>query len=265
MEIRIGMQKGEKYENPYLNEVIFRIDFSNINSLYGNDKEASKDFHEKISKEFPNTIIKRNHEFNIGIDADTGKPTQISSQEGNFLWVFKNRKHDKSVELTSKSLILHYSKGAYTHFRYFLKDIILLIDALKNYDPKDLKFLGLRYVNQIDGKTMQELQECINPSYFNNAINNLEENEEFIQSLDKLSIRKEKYILNFQYGLFNAAYPDPNFDKDFILDLDCTTNNIETIDDVLSELKRMNKYIWSKFENAITDILRDEMHQEENL
>ena len=45
------MQKGEKYENPYLNEVIFRIDFSNINSLYENNKEASKDFHKKISKE----------------------------------------------------------------------------------------------------------------------------------------------------------------------------------------------------------------------
>lgn len=112
---------------------------------------------------------------------------------------------------------------------------------------------------------MHELQECINPIYFNNAINNLEENEEFIQALERLSLRKDKYILNFQYGLFNAAYPNPNFDKDFILDLDCTTNNIETLDDAISEMKIMNKYIWSKFENAITDILRDEMHKGENL
>lgn len=261
----MGMQKGEKYENPYLNEVIFRIDFSNISSLYENNKDASKDFHKKISKEFPNTIIKRNHEFNIGIDVNTGKPTQISSQEGNFLWVFKNRKHDKSVELTSKSLILHYNKGAYTHFRYFLDEIILLIDALKDYGPQDLSFLGLRYINQIDGKTMHELQECINPKYFNNAISNLEENEEFVQVLDKLSLKKDNYILNFQYGLFNAAFPDPNFDKDFILDLDCTTTKVKTIDDVVDELKQMNKYIWNKFEDAITDTLRDEMNKEDNL
>lgn len=83
------MQKGKKYENPYLNEVIFRIDFSNINSLHENNKEASKDFHKKISKEFPNTIIKRNHEFNIGVDVNTGKPTQISSQAGNFFMGFQ--------------------------------------------------------------------------------------------------------------------------------------------------------------------------------
>lgn len=259
------MQKGEKYENPYLNEVIFRIDFSNINSLYENNKKASKDFHKKISKEFPNIIIKRNHEFNIGVDVTTGKPTQISSQAGNFLWVFKNRKHDKSVELTSKSLILHYNKGTYSHFRYFLEDIILLIDALKDYNPQELYFLGLRYVNQIDGKTIQELQKCITPKYFNNTIGNLEENEEFIQVLDKLSIKKGNYILNFQYGLFNAAFPDPNFDKDFILDLDCTTTKVKTIDNIVDELKQMNKYIWNKFEDAITDILRDEMNKGENL
>lgn len=184
-------EKGDKYEHPYLNEVIFRIDFSNINSLNENNKDASKNFHEKISKEFPNIFIERNHEFNIGIDADTGKPTQISSQEGSFLWIFKNRTHDKSVELTSKSLILHYTKGAYTHFRYFLDDIILLINALKYYNPKDLNFLGLRYINQINGKSMLELQKCINPKYFNKYINNLEENEEFIQILDKLSIKKK--------------------------------------------------------------------------
>ena len=69
--------------------------------------------------------------------------------------------------------------------------------------------------------------------------------------------------MNFQYGLFNAAFPNPNFDKDFILDLDCTTTKIKTIDNIVDELKQMNKYIWNKFEDAITDILRDEMNKEE--
>ena len=257
------MEKGEKYENPYLNEVIFRINFANIPTLSENNKEAAKKFHENISKEFPNTIIKRNHAFNIGIDVDTGKPTQITPQEGNFLWVYKNRKHDKSVELTSKSLILHYSKGAYTHFRCFLKDVILLINALKQYDPKDLSFLGLRYINQIDGKTIPELQERIEPRYFNDYIIELGEKEEFIQLLNRVSIKKEEHILNFQYGLFNAAYPNPNFDKDFILDYDCTTKKVKLIDDVADELKQMNEYIWNKYEESITDVLRDEMNKEE--
>ena len=257
------MKKGEKYENPYLNEVIFRINFSNIPALSVNNKEVANDFHKKISKEFPNTIIKRNHEFNIGIDADTGKPTQIT-QEGSLLWIFKNRKHDKSVELTSNSLILHYEKGAYTHFRYFLDDVILVINALKEYNPKDLSFLGLRYINQIDGKTIDELKECINPKYFSEYVLSLEEEEDFIQVLNRLSIKNEEYILNFQYGLFNAAYPNPNFDKDFILDFDCTTKKVKVIDAVADELKQMNKYIQSKFEDSITNILREEMRMEDS-
>lgn len=71
--------------------------------------------------------------------------------------------------------------------------------------------------------------------------------------------------MNFQYGLFNAAFPNPNFEKDFILDLDCTTTKVKSIDSVVDELKQMNKYIWDKFDDAITDILRNEMKGEENL
>ena len=252
------MKKGEKYKNPYLNEVIFRINFSNIPTLSENNKEVAKNFHEKISKAFPNILIKRNQAFNIDIDVDTGNPTQIT-HDGSLLWIYKNRKHDKSVELTSNSLILHYEKGACTQFRYFLDDIILLITALKGYDPKDLSFLGLRYINQIDGKTISELKDCISPKYFNEYIMNLDENEEFIQVLNRLSIKKEEYILNFQYGLFNAAYPNPNFDKDFILDFDCTTKKVKEIDEVVDALKQMNKYIQFKFEESITDVLREEM------
>lgn len=143
--------------------------------------------------------------------------------------------------------------------RYFLNDIILLVNALKEYSPKDLSFLGLRYINQIDGKSLAELKDCINPKYFNDYVMNLDDGEDFIQVLNKLSIKKENYILNFQYGLFNAAFPNPNFDKDFILDLDCTTKKVKEIDDVVDELKKMNEFIQSKFEDSITDILRKEM------
>ena len=257
------MEKGEKYENPYLNEVIFRINFANIPKLYENNKEAAKDFHEKISKEFPNLIIKRNHEFNIGIDVDAGKPPKIT-QEGTYIWVFENRLHNKSVELTSKSLILHYKKGAYTHFRDFLEDVILLIDAIKGYDPKDISFLGLRYINQIDGKTIPELKERIEPKYFSSYVMDLDEEEEFIQIMNKVSIKKREYILNFQYGLFNAAYPNPNFDKDFILDLDCITKKVKEIDEVADELKQMNRFIWFKYDNAITEVLMKEMNREDS-
>ena len=37
------------------------------------------------------------------------------------------------------------------------------------------------------------------------------------------------------------------------------------MDNIVDELKQINKYIWNKFEDAITDILRDEMNKEGTL
>ena len=53
-------------------------------------------------------------------------------------------------------------------------------------------------------------------------------------------------------------------DKDFILDLDCTTKKVKEIDEVFDELKQMNRVIQFKFEDAITNVLRDEMNGEDS-
>ena len=124
--------------------------------------------------------------------------------------------------------------------------------------------MGLRYINQIDGKTIPELKERIEPKYFSSYVMDLDEEEEFIQIMNKVSIKKREYILNFQYGLFNAAYPNPNFDKDFILDLDCITKKVKEIDEVADELKQMNRFIWFKYDNAITEVLMKEMNREDS-
>ena len=251
------MKKGEKYENHYLSEVIFRIDFSNILRLSGTKKEAAEDFRKQIFERFPNVTISPNQEIQIDINNDTGEPR--ITQAGDLLWVFKNKDENKVVELKSTNLILDYKRGAYNHFRDFLDDILYLLNALETYNPIELKFLGLRYINQIDGKSLSELEECINPIYFDKHIMDLEEDEKFIQTLTRQSIEKENYLINFQYGLFNPAFPNPNFDKDFIIDIDCVNKNIPPFDGLADELKHMNHIIWNKFESAITDKLDKEM------
>ena len=257
------MKKGVKYRYPYLTDVIFRIKFSNILQLSGNNKEAAESFRKKIFKSYPNVTIKKSHEFNIGIDINSGNPTEIT-QEGNLIWVFTNKEKNKQVELTATSLILHYKNNAYTHFRYFLEDIIILLTALKDYSPIDLKFLDLRYINQISGKSIKELEKCINSNYFSKNINRLNNNQKFVQTLTKFSIVEDGYLLDLQYGLFNPAYPNPEFDKDFILDFTCVSNNFNTINEIPDELKLMNNLIWKKFKDAITEKLENEMEEETN-
>lgn len=254
------MEKGETYKNPYLNEVIFRINFSNILHLSGNNKEAAELFRKHIFEKFPEVNIKQNHEFKIGFGENTGEP-QIT-QEGNLIWIFQNKQQNKIVELSATSLILNYKKNVYVHFRDFLEDIILIIDALKIYSPIKLDYLGFRYINQITGKSISELEKCIDPNYFEEYINNLDDDEEFIQILNRLSLIKDSYVLNFQYGLFNPAFPNPTFDKDFILDFDCVNKNINSLEEVPEELKKMNFIIWKKFDEAITEKLKHEMKEE---
>ena len=257
----MDMEKGEKYEHPYLNEVIFRIDFSNILKLSGTNKEAAEDFRKKIFERFPNaTISPQNQETQIEFNKDTGEP--IITQTGDLLWTFTNKDKNKVVELKSTNLILDYKRGAYTHFRDFLDDIMYLLNGFEIYSPIDLKFLGLRYINQIDGKSISELQECINPLYFDKKVTNLDNDEKFIQTLTRQSTEKEGYLLNFQYGLFNPAFPNPNFDKDFILDIDCINKNNILFEELPNELKHMNHIIWVKFKSSITDKLDKEMKGE---
>lgn len=253
------MEKGEKYERHYLNEVIFRIDFSNILKLSGDKKEAAEEFRKQIFERFPNVIISPNQELQIDTNTDTGE--SIITQTGDLVWVFKNKDENKIVELKSTNLILDYKKDAYTHFRDFLDDILYLLKALEIYNPIELKFLGLRYINQIDGKSLSELEKCINPIYFDKNMVDLQDEEKLVQVLARKSIEKEGYLINFQYGLFNPAFPNPNFDKDFIIDLDCITKNIPSFDDLPEELKHMNHIIWKKFKSAITDKLDKEMQE----
>lgn len=47
------MEKGIRLDDNFIIQVIFRIEFTTIKKLLGNDKTVIKDFAEKISEKFP--------------------------------------------------------------------------------------------------------------------------------------------------------------------------------------------------------------------
>ena len=53
------MPKGIKFKNNYLTGVIFRIDFSTILNLSGNNKEAAAEFRKAIFNKFPNVQFRQ--------------------------------------------------------------------------------------------------------------------------------------------------------------------------------------------------------------
>lgn len=255
------MKKGERYENPYLTEVIVRINFSTILALSGNNESAAEDFRKNIFEQYPIALLKKNHEVNIGLNIQSDGFNQIN-QRDKIIWEFKNKEDNKKIELSDSYVLLTYTKEAYTNFRYLLQDIILILDALKKYSPINPHLLQLRYINQLSGKSIEELTKCINKPYFNEEIIDLNGKDTFVQNLSRLTITEGKYLLNTQYGLFNLGYPNPNFEKNYILDFDCSFYNIESMNQINEELKEMNYFIWKQFQLAITDKLKKEMKGE---
>lgn len=110
------MEKGVILENNFLNEVIFRIDFTTILKLSGNKKESAEEFQKKIFHEFPNVEIIHNNDFNIDIDIKSGLPKQ-SHSENNLCWIFRNAMEDKEVSLTSDNLSYTCKNGSYKGFK----------------------------------------------------------------------------------------------------------------------------------------------------
>lgn len=254
------MTKGIRFEKNYINEIIFRVNFSNILKLSGDNKEAAEEFRKIIFKDFPNIKFKFNKNINLKLNLESGESESLM-KEGNLTWIFTNNDRNKEIKLNANSLILHYKKGAYIGFKQFLDDILLMFDALTYYTPYKLNFMGLRYINQIneDGIDEKNIKKYINPSLINDVILDLEDGEEFSQCLSRIDSIKDNYNFTFQYGFFNPGFPDPTFKKDFILDYDCQLKNINLInssENLINEIENMNFFIYRKFDYSITDDLK---------
>lgn len=248
------MEKDVRLDENFISQVIFRIEFPTIKELLGDDKDIVKNFANKISSIFPILDVIPHNKINLDIDINSGQPRKIT-KEGDLVWVFKSNNYKKIVTLTANDLVLEYKEKAYSGFSGFLNEILLLVDAFNQFEYNELKFLGLRYINQItDMEVNNNVSEFFSPDLTNMAvINNLEKNDEdLVQIFTKVNFKKDDYLITMQYGLFNPLFPDENADKIFILDFDCVLHNIHSVDEIKDNLIYMNHLIFNKFDYSIT-------------
>lgn len=246
------MEKGIRLDDNFISQVIFRIEFQTIKELLSNDENVVKEFSEKISDKFPISEVIPHNKINLNIDINSDTPK--IAKEGELVWVFKSDNHKKIVTLTANNLVLEYHEKAYSGFSDFLDEVLLLITAFNQYDYGELKFLGLRYINQItDINVNNNIGEYFNPDLTNMAIiNNLEKNDEtLVQIFSKVNSKKDDYLITMQYGLFNPGFPKEDANKIFILDYDCVLHNINKLDEIKDHLIEMNHLIFDKFDYSI--------------
>ena len=245
-----------KYKKDYLTNVTVRLEFSKILKLSGNNKEATEEFRRYIFDKFPNVNFKVNNHIEIEYDSNEKKGF-IDDEE--ITWIFTSNKNTKEVSLNANHLTLDYKKTNDFQFNNILEDINLLLDGLNYYYPFKFKSISLRYINQINGS---DIKYYVNPSLTDMPKFNLESDEKLSQSITRADLTKGKYNLIFQYGFFNPQFPNPDFEKDFILDLNCNLQNMNLIsstEKIIKELKEINNFICDKFNYSITNQLKKEI------
>lgn len=244
----------EKYSETYLTEVIFQVRFSPLLQLYTDKKDAAAKFQNIITKEFPELQFEENKKFSIKMDS-TGNPVESKTNEEFLTWIFLNDL-GKQVALNGKELILSYNGKLYTSFEEFLKDVELILTALKQYNLPQIKSIGLRYINQIKLEDDKNWGKYINSNlHFDNEFNK----NELIQSINKTDLKIQDYDLTFQFGQFNPEFPNVSSKKDFILDYDCRLINNESFEKIIINLNKMHEIISNRFEQDITEDLRKKM------
>ena len=250
------MESNIKYEKTYLNEVLFKIEFPHILKLYTTDKDAAEEFQNIVYKEFPEPIFNTNKTINFQVDPLTGLPISKEDSE-HLIWQFCNDEKGKKLKLSADSLSLIYEGNFYSGFEDFKKDVNLALKGLEKYPISEIKFLGLRYINQIKIDNYDKIDDFINSNI--HLVNNSFVNENLIQSLSRVELKFNDYILAFQFGQFNPEYPSVYSQKDFILDYDCYLNIKEDFENIISNLEEMHSIICDKFEDSIENGLRDMM------
>ena len=81
------------------------------------------------------------------------------------------------------------------------------------------------------------------------------QNSKIIRSMNRADYRIDEYNLIFQYGQFNLNYPSTVVKDDFVLDYECSYNNIESIKDVKEHMLSMDEIIYKFFNESSGELL----------
>jgi len=243
-----------RYKTNFLENVIFRIDYSPILRMI---KETPADFQTQIKGKFPRlreeTIVELSRNFTKKSDAESQdyKETQIRP-----LWRFFSKAQTQKVELPCNNLVVEFYK--YSHFEEFRDSVEYVCRSFSEiYQSVDLKRLGLRYINHIvlEKGNPFDWKNLVNPSLTHFVDNFFDDKKDLAKALSRTTINKEDFGMNFLWGWHNTEFPSKIARREFILDYDCYTNDVEE-QNVVNLIEKFHDQIHSYFEESIGDDLR---------
>ncbi len=242
------------YETNFLENVIFRIDYSPILRMI---KETPADFQTKIKGKFPRLREETIIELSRGITKKSDTESQ-SHEEKQIrpVWKFFSKDQTQMVELTYNTLAVEFSK--YSNFEEFRDSVEHAFHSFSEiYQSIDLKRLGLRYINHIvlEKGNPFDWKNLVNPSLTHFVDNFFDDKKDLAKALSRITTNKEDFEMNFLWGWHNTEFPSKIARRQFILDYDCYTHDVEE-QNVVNLIEKFHDQIHSYFEKSIGDDLR---------
>ena len=238
------------YKRNFLKSVIFRIDFDKI------ELGKLKVFLDKISKTFPLIEEEKGEEGTISFDLKTKELKQVSNALTS--WNIYNKTKTIRIKIHSSFLTIEYFN--YKDSSELLSNIGIIADFLKDFGVKTINRLGLRYINEIkiEGKDPLDWSIYINEKLLGLTSFAIGNKKMVARAMGFIVFKEEFGDINFNYGLWNSAYPSAIAERVFILDFDGYSRfplDTEGID-LGSLVKEYNGKIEELFEKSIKEDLR---------
>jgi uncharacterized protein (TIGR04255 family) len=121
--------------------------------------------------------------------------------------------------------------------------------------------VGLRYVNNLTIENKETLDwESLIQSKLLSLFTFYPDPKKVSRVFNNLELNLGDFNLRFQYGMHNPDFPAPIKKRNFILDYDAYSSNLQDLNDITRNLDKFHQEIQNLFEICITDELRGIMN-----
>lgn len=252
-----------KYTNPFLKDVIVRIDFSDQIEEF--DYELPKDIETLITKVFPISDHRKTSKTRLKL-SQVGENQEIEKYEESIVeWKFKSR--DRKELLVIGSLFMYISTSHYQSFEILFENFMEIVSKIFEYkNTLSIRRFGLRYMNEINlnsGKPTYWVKH-LNGTLLS-SLNLAEDPNQLARAFTNVVFNYGDIKLRFQYGMHNPDFPAPIRKKIFVLDLDAYYEGIiEDSRELGAIMIKSHEFIEILFEKSIKDPLREIMGEIKN-
>ncbi len=247
------------YDNTFLKQVIFRIDFAKPIS---SEKIFCESIVAAIQTAYPRIHKEEIIRFGqIKVDVKRGAVSDCISQdvsEGRQKTFISENQMNKLV-LANNYIIFETNKyGSYESLR---TAALVILSAIFEIDDVVVARIGLRYINIFNSpdnakitKTMfvPTIRATMNPKPLD-----LSDLYVPVRSITLTEYRYNDIRINYRSGILNQAFPARMKNDSYIIDVDCfVEGGISCKNDVYGFLEEGHAAIQSMFEKSITDDMR---------